>query len=668
MCRPMLSRSLLAIVLGVCCLGSAAGQVNQKAIEEVRAGKVKVARASWWGFDPEDSTQALQAAINSGVPKLIVEDMGRPWIVTPIQLAGNQEITFEQGTEVLAKQGEFRGTGDCLFTASCQQNVALIGYGAVLRMRRSDYSQAPYRKAEWRHVLQFLSCRKVRVYGLTLAESGGDGIYLGTGKAGVSNREVHIKDVLCARNYRQGISVITADGLLIENTVMRDTAGTPPMAGIDFEPNEASERLTNVVMRNCTTRGNRGCGYAIYIPTLDGSSAPVSLRFEHCRAWGDSSADLALATGNTPAAAVKGSIEFVGCAFRRSRAAGIVISDKPYNGCRLRFEDCSILNVAAKAPAQSPILLTASQQADEPIGGIEFRDCLVRDDLDRNPMAYQDSAGGLELKDIGGNLVLEHQGQRTPLALTDQVLGRWMPVVAMKALPRLALSDFSFVPPPTKPAPASLRLGFASVRGRVRAVLYADRGDPVALTVRHQRVGAYGGSPALLTVTDPSGQEAARAELPFMAETELRFTAPQTGLYRISAEVSPNSLAFVSTSHPVGLTGDGQSVDLISTQGEFFLWVPAGSREFAVRVVGEGGEGIKAGLYDSSGKLVEEQDDISALHQFLVELPQPSTGEAWSLRLAKATNLFLEDCHVDLRALPPLLAPSREAVLVAVRR
>jgi hypothetical protein len=50
------------------------GQVNQQqAIDDVRAGKLKVAHASWWGFDSVDATAALQAAINSGVPKLVVD-------------------------------------------------------------------------------------------------------------------------------------------------------------------------------------------------------------------------------------------------------------------------------------------------------------------------------------------------------------------------------------------------------------------------------------------------------------------------------------------------------------------------------------------------------------------------------------------------------------------
>jgi hypothetical protein len=658
---------LLVLVLCLCGAPALAG-MNQSAIDQVRAGKIQVAKASWWGFDPEDSTRALQAAINSGARRLLVENMGRPWIVTPLQLASNQTIVFEKGAEVLAKQGAFLGTGDCLFSANGKENVTLSGYGAVLRMRRSDYDQAPYRRAEWRHALQFKSCRNVRVYGLTLSESGGDGIYLGTGQRGVSNVNVHIKDVVCDKNYRQGISVITADGLLIENTIMRDTGGTAPMAGIDFEPNAPTERLCRVVMRHCTTRGNRGAGYAFYLPNLNGSSAPVSIRLEECKSIGDGLSGLALTTGNAPTAAVKGSLQFRDCVFERSGAPGIVITDKPSNGCRVRFDRCAVIDAATTSPQQSPIVLRASSRADEPIGGIQFNRCRVRDALGRRPMTYLDSAGGLDLRDIRGSLILETPNRRAPVALTRAVLGQWMPVAAMKSLPRLRLADFTIGPPPSPPAPSALSLGFARARGRLRAVLYAGEGEPVTLQIRSWQVGRYGGSTTPVVVTTPSGQEVTRAEVTFQAEAEVSFKAPETGAYHIAADPGSNSMTIAASSHSVSLTGDGQPVDLVSSQGELYFWVPAGTREFAVRVIGEGGEGIKAGLCSPSGKLVEEKDDIGTVHQFLVTLPAPSRGEVWSLRLAKASHAVLEDYHVDLRGLPPLLAPSREAVLRAERR
>jgi hypothetical protein len=40
---------------------------------------------------------------------------------------------------------------------------------------REDYRTAPYGKGEWRMCLTLLGCRNVKVYGLRLASSGGDG-------------------------------------------------------------------------------------------------------------------------------------------------------------------------------------------------------------------------------------------------------------------------------------------------------------------------------------------------------------------------------------------------------------------------------------------------------------------------------------------------------------
>ena len=80
---------------------------------------------------------------------------------------------------MLAKKGAFHGKGDSLFSAANKSNIKLTGYGAphtVLQMRRDDYASPEYSKAEWRTVLEFTSCTNVTISGMTLAESGGDGI------------------------------------------------------------------------------------------------------------------------------------------------------------------------------------------------------------------------------------------------------------------------------------------------------------------------------------------------------------------------------------------------------------------------------------------------------------------------------------------------------------
>jgi hypothetical protein len=647
---------------------SASAEVNQKAIDDVAAGRVKIARVSWWGFDPVDATKALQAAINSGAERVIVDNVGGPWIVEPITLKGDQEIVFEKGVEVVAKQGAFKGTGDCLFTADLKQNLTLTGYGATLRMHRSDYAGPDYKKAEWRHVLQLKSCTNVRVLGLTLAESGGDGVYLGTAKAGVTNKNVHLKDLVCDRNYRQGISVITAEDLLIENCVLRDTGGTAPQAGIDYEPNEPGERLVNCVMRNCVSQGNGGSGYVCYLNALNAESAPVSIRFEGCKAIGNSGTEAHVGTGNSPAEAVKGAIEFVNCSFEPKKLPCWILGGKPADGCRVRFEKCSIAETPSGTPPQAPIAFLAGQGASEPLGGVEFIDCVVPEAADRKPMALIDMAGGIGLKNVSGKLILAQGGQKREVTLTTPLLAEWMPSSALKMMPRLHLAGVALKPVAPDATVKPEALAFAGLRGTARLMLYARQGDAVSFRVRYLQVAKYNGNPLSIIIKGPSGNEVKRVEAAFTQETEVAFTAPESGVYRIAADPGANYIQIPVSSHALNVSGDDQPIHLIGSAGEVFFWVPAGTTEFGVRVCGEGlGEAVKAALVDPTGKVVEEKDNVAQTYQFVATLPQASKGEAWSLRMAKPTALAMEDHYVDLRGIPPLVAGSRDALLMPAK-
>ncbi len=374
-CTLMLVLLMLVTAMALC-------QRNQEMIDRVAAGEVQEARASWWGFDAEDATACLQAAIDSGVPRLIVEDMGSPWIVTPLTLVSNQEIVFEEGVELLAKRGEFHGGGDALVTARDVENVTLRGDGATFRMWREDYANPElYTKAEWRHCLQLRGVRNVEVRGLTLAESGGDGIYLGTGPDGATNIDVTIGDVVCDGNYRQGISVITAQNLVIEDSVLRNTHGTWPQAGIDFEPNDPAERLVNIVMRNCVSESNT-YGYVVNIAPHNAPTAPVSLRFENCRAVGNTNPGFQFAiAGNADVLAPAGAetdgpdetridIALRGCLTERNSSTGYVVSLRGLDGgpdaVAVRVEDCRSTDDAAMG-----VNVLSSV-----MGVIDFTDCI----------------------------------------------------------------------------------------------------------------------------------------------------------------------------------------------------------------------------------------------------------------------------------------------------
>jgi hypothetical protein len=653
----------LCLGIGLAC-SVAHAAVNQQAIDDVKAGKLKVARASWWGFDPVESTAALQAAINSGVPKLIIDNVGQPWMVDKMALASNQEIVFEKGVEVIAKRGAFLGTNDTLFTASYRQNVTLTGNGATLRMWRSDYAAPPYKKGEWRHCLGLFSCTNVRVEGLTLKESGGDGIYLGVSHAGVTNKDVVIKDVVCDSNYRQGISVISAENLLIENTVLKNTAGTPPQAGIDFEPNLENERLVNVVMRNCLSENNVGDGYVMYVPPLTAASAPMTLRFENCRSRSNKGTGFELYTGNQPAKAVRGSVEVTNCTFADDETGGITIYNKPVGGCSLRFTNCTVRHCGLKYAQQSPIQLVATAACSEPIGKMVFDRCLIADDLPRQPLAFADRAGGLPVADLTGSLILERQGRRTTVALTPEVLAKWLPNLTLRQIPRYPMDGVQMVP--LKPDATLGNVPYPCLRGPSHLVFYARSGQAVHFVGRYKQVGKYGGATLPVAVFSPSNKPVATVRLPFQQEAKGDFVAAETGLYRVEADAGGNMMQMAEPAPPLLLSSEMEPLHPIGTPTRLYFAVPAGTTIFAVKVIGEGpGETVKATLYDPEGKVIGEQDSIGALKQFVVELKPSPTPLVYSLQTARPTQGgILEDHYLDLRGIPPFWALSADTVLV----
>jgi len=640
---------------------------DQAKIDAVKAGAEKVAHASWWGFSPEDATAILQAAIDSGAEKLIVEDMGSPWIVEMLRLAGDQEIVFENGVIVEAKRGSFKGKGDCLFTARMTENLVLSGHGATFRMHKSDYQGPDYDKAEWRHTLSLRGARNVQVLGLTLEESGGDGIYVGVGDGGVPCEDIVIRDVVCDRHHRQGISVISVRNLLIENTIMRDTSGTPPMAGIDFEPNGPTEELVNCVMRNCISQGNQGDGYDFYIPTLDATSAEASIRLENCKSIGNSRA-LTFTTGNSETTAVRGHADFVDCTFEGSRASAIIINNKPAEGCPVRFERCAVVNCAVEQPAQSPILLSTQADASRPIGGVAFIDCTLVDPVQRQPMSMQDFAGGLPAIDITGTLTLERDGQRSVIPLTDELLDEWMPTRRLKPIVAYNMTGVQLAPLATSWKPEGLA-GAVRLRRTATLALYAQQGDAVSFAVRYAQLGQYSGEPMPVTATAPSGLETLSAKAAFKEETAFEFTAPETGAYRISLDPGANTAQVTRTTNPFCITTMGEPIHFLSTIGDVFFYVPGDVTEFALKVFGEGsGEGVHATLYDSRDRQVEDRDDITQPHQFVVGREATAEGEVWRLHLQKPGGMAMEDFYVQLQGLPSVIAPTRDAVLAPVRR
>jgi polygalacturonase len=346
---------------------------NDAAVQEVLAGTRTTASAAWWGFDAADATDALQAAIDSGAKTVVVPYMGAPWIVRPIRLRSDLELRFEPGVIVLAKAGEFRGTGDSLFTAADVHDLAIYGYGATLRMRKPDYQNPPYDKAEWRMGINLRGCERVTIEGVRIESTGGDGIYVGRGQLPYC-KDVTIRNVVCHDNHRQGISVITAENLLIEGCTLSGTGGTAPQAGIDLEPNRADERLVNCVIRNCVMENNRGSGILVYLGPMSSQTTPLSIRFEDCLVRGGDSQGIVVSGLKDDGPG--GTIDFVRCVTQNTSREAVRLSDKSVKAARIRFVQCAFREPWRDAPENPAVVIEARrpERTAEP-GGVEFVAC-----------------------------------------------------------------------------------------------------------------------------------------------------------------------------------------------------------------------------------------------------------------------------------------------------
>ncbi|MCC6699854.1 MAG: right-handed parallel beta-helix repeat-containing protein [Candidatus Hydrogenedentes bacterium] len=409
---------------------------NPEDIAEVSAGTRTDANAAWWGFNTEDSTEALQSAIDSGAKTVTVTYVGAPWIVRPIKLRSNLELIFEPGVLVLAKKGEFKGKGDSLFSADNMTDITIRGYGATLRMHKKDYQSAEYEKAEWRMGFAFDGCKRVLVEGVRVESTGGDGFYIGATGENHWCEDVTLRNCVCVDHHRQGLSVISAQNLLVENCVFSGTSGTAPQAGIDLEPNGPEERLVNCLFRNCTMENNAGSGILIYLKPLRSTSEPVSIRFESCVVrMGTVGMTLADFTdvdmrGNSgiSVAAVRddgpqGLIEFVNCTTENTAQESLALSEKSAKAARVRFENCKFNESwVAAARGYSGVrasILVMGRRPDVAVdlGGVEFADCHVYGTAERPAITYVPGPEDLGLRDVSGTLAVHTPVESEDLAI-----------------------------------------------------------------------------------------------------------------------------------------------------------------------------------------------------------------------------------------------------------
>ncbi|HEX8547636.1 MAG TPA: right-handed parallel beta-helix repeat-containing protein [Cytophagaceae bacterium] len=391
-----------------------------------QAAKISLGQVN---FNETDVTTVIQNAFNSNVDSVTIQNTGKPWIVQPLFIKrDNLVVVLEAGVVIQAKSGAF-AEGMQLLKISDRhlhrvKNITIVGYGATFQMIKSEYNTN-----ENRHCLQIEWSENINIYGLTLKDSGGDGILIQRSYYGDPCLNVHIKDCIADNNRRQGISVISAENLLIENCEFKNTHGTAPMAGIDIEPDPKTADLTkqvlkNIVVKNCRFTNNgkdlySGHGIALALHQPGALLEPVSIRFENCFVTGIRGISIYTSSD------VKGFVEFQQCLIENTSEVGIALHNAAYAGSSsnkafVSFKECVFRNMATSY--DKPIQIEGRKWSDPSTdileyGGVDFIDCALQDTKNREfILAIDGPASSLGLANVKGNItVINPNGGRTNL-------------------------------------------------------------------------------------------------------------------------------------------------------------------------------------------------------------------------------------------------------------
>jgi parallel beta-helix repeat protein len=352
-------------------------------------------------YNSVDCTANLQAALNGTADTIVIPNTGSPWVTGRLILSrSNVTLRLEPGVELLANLNAFSNSNHSLLELRWCKNVTISGYGATFRMLNG--TDPAYANGEGRHCLSLRAVDKVLIEGLTFTKAGGDGIYMRDGFGGADplcSSNVTIQDCVMDDNRRQGISVVSAENLLIQRCILSNTgvtSGAAPMAGIDFEPDRPDQRIVNCILRDCSIYGNNGAkdnnGIHTYLLNLNAASRPVFIAIERCRITSTRVASSPVGLTGTNSGGPLTTLTMTDCLIEDTRGSGLYIKSAA-SATTVRLIRTVLRNTHTDAASWggTPIYLEGQLKEIAAYGNITFTDCLVVDGKPRPFMRTYES-------------------------------------------------------------------------------------------------------------------------------------------------------------------------------------------------------------------------------------------------------------------------------------
>jgi hypothetical protein len=266
--------------------------------DDLPAGYVKNGTVDYTGY----IQRAIDRYDNLVFPAfpILINDSG-------LKVGSNKTITFVKGSEIWLKPSAKKSYN--MIDLREASNVIL--YNLVIKGDRYSHLGAD---GEFGMGIAIRGGRKIKIFNPKITECWGDGIYIGQTKNDRVPKDILISKAYLAKNRRDGISIISVDGLVLDDIYAGYQNGTKPMCGINFEPNNSDCEIKNVRIINPRTEYNNGSGVQIILSNLFVAHTNKKIDIDILNHSDKSSKSFAFKTacnnrGRIPTGSVSGSIK-----------------------------------------------------------------------------------------------------------------------------------------------------------------------------------------------------------------------------------------------------------------------------------------------------------------------------------------------------------------------
>ena len=356
-------------------------------------------------YNSTDATRNIQEALYSGADRVIIpyQGAGTKWISGPLRLASDTELVLEPGVILEAKSGAFTSTTPFLKVVS-KSNITITGYGATIRMLIDEYTSG-----EGPTCISLYNCSNITVKGVTLQKSGGDGIYIGAGNSSQNYCDtVLIKDVTCDGNGRMGIAVISAKNLTVDNCEFKNTgqynpsglATGGPWAGICFEPNDAAERLENIIVKNSTFDNNKNYGLFFALSNQDNTTRKISINADNCYI---KNSDYGIRFTYRKDSENDSFVEVKNSTIEDTETCAIYFENWAHGNSAI-VTDCTIINPTQNSTIGDAIRIATASDTTVETGDINISGTYIYDNISPYALAIYGGNQDYHIKDVVGSL------------------------------------------------------------------------------------------------------------------------------------------------------------------------------------------------------------------------------------------------------------------------